>query len=110
MPTRSCNHARAELSPGPNAWPHLILDRAGSVDPSHGGVYFNGAGFTDGAVSFDSAEFSGGRVYFNGSQFSGAQVDFTSAADWSHPPTFDFEDARPPQGVKLPAACGTAQP
>ena len=41
-----------------------------------------------------------GLISWNG-QFSGGAVDFSDAADWSHPPEFDWEGT-PPPGVKLP--------
>jgi hypothetical protein len=71
--------------------------------PGPGAVFFRGAEFSGGWVYFGGAEFSGGTVYFGGAKFSGGTVDFSRAADWSHPPKFDWED-RPPQGVRLPAA------
>jgi hypothetical protein len=70
---------------------------------SGGTVGFSDAEFSGGTVGFFNAKFSGGEVDFGGAKFSGGTVDFSRAADWSHPPKFDWED-RPPQGVKLPAA------
>ena len=66
---------------------------------SGGTVHFGDAEFSGGDVSFDNALFSGGAVSFGGAKFSGGKVDFSRAADWSHPPKFDWEDT-PPQGVK----------
>ena len=80
---------------------------------SGGWVHFLGARFSGGTVSFSGARFSGGTVRFNRAAFSGAEVtlgaavfsggeaDFSSAADWSDPPTFDWKGA-PPAKVKLP--------
>jgi hypothetical protein len=75
---------------------------------SSGRVEFRYAKFSGGRVSFDRAEFSGGDVSFDRAEFSGCTVDFSSAADWSHPPRFDWEGA-PPAGVKLPATRGETQ-
>ncbi len=68
-----------------------------------GFVVFDEAEFSGGTVSFDNAKFSGGTVRFDNAKFSGGTVDFSGVADWSHPPTFDWEGT-PPTGVKLPAA------
>lgn len=64
---------------------------------------FTGTEFSGGQLDFTGAEFSGSRVDFTRAKFSGSQVDFSNAADWSHPPGFDW-DSHPPAGVKLPAA------
>ena len=73
-----------------------------------GTVEFQDAEFSGGAVEFRDAEFSGGVVTFRGAKFSsGGTVDFSHAADWSHPPKFDWE-GDPPVGVKLPAAASGA--
>jgi Pentapeptide repeats (9 copies) len=58
--------------------------------------------FSSGKVSFDGAIFSGGDVDFSGAKFSGGEVDFSDVADWSVPPSFDFNLTEPPPGVLLP--------
>ena len=63
---------------------------------SGGTVSFLDARFSGGRVSFFHAGFSGGTVDFGAAEFSGGEVDFSSAADWSHPPEFDWEGT-PPQ-------------
>jgi uncharacterized protein YjbI with pentapeptide repeats len=70
---------------------------------SAGEVAFRYAVFSGGEVGFDHAVFSGGAVDFAGGRFSGGSVDFSSAADWSHPPKFDWEGT-PPSGLKLSAS------
>jgi Pentapeptide repeats (9 copies) len=70
---------------------------------SGGTVSFEGAEFSGGTVSFEGAEFSGSAVSFTGASFNGGAVDFSDAADWSVPPTFDWEGA-PPSAVILPRA------
>ena len=68
---------------------------------SGGTVSFEGAGFSGGTVSFEGAEFSGSAISFTGASFTGGTVDFSDVADWSAPPTFDWEGA-PPSAVILP--------
>src|SRR5487761_1264277 len=68
---------------------------------SGGGVLFSSAEFSGGNVGFTGAKFTGGTVSFSGAEFSGSAVDFSGAADWSHPPKFDWEGT-PPLGINLP--------
>ena len=83
-----------------------------SAQFSGGLVSFRHAGFAGSTVDFWAAWFGGGTVdfaagFFGGSVsfrragFGGGAVDFSDAADWSHPPEFDWEGT-PPPGVKLP--------
>jgi len=85
-----------------------VVTFRGAKFSSGGVVSFDGAVFSGGVVSFDGTVFSGGVVTFRGAKFSsGGTVDFSHAADWSHPPKFDWE-GDPPVGVKLPAAASGA--
>ncbi len=80
---------------------------------SGGAVTFREAGLSAGQLRFDQAEFTGGTVGFAGARFAGTDVrfegavfaggtaDFGQAADWSHPPAFDWAGT-PPPGVILP--------
>src|SRR5487761_1079335 len=68
---------------------------------SGGGVLFSSAEFSGGIIGFTGAKFTGGTVSFSGAEFSGSAVDFSAAADWSHPPKFDWEGT-PPLGINLP--------
>lgn len=77
----------------------------GSAEFTGGQVRFDEAQFTGGTASFDNAEFSGSDMRFDGALFGGGGVDFSRAADWTHPPGFEWKDA-PPAGIKLPAATG----
>ena len=70
-----------------------------------GVVDFGGATFSGGVVDFDGAAFPGGTVSFGLARFSGGGVDFSGAADWSHPPTFDWDNT-PPSGVGMPDPTG----
>ena len=100
------------IKDAPVSWQGLNFDFTGvvfdggnftSAEFTGGEVSFDGAMFSGGGeVSFDSAGFTGGRVLFNGARFAGGTVDFRQSADWSHPPSFDWEGGTPPQGVKLP--------
>lgn len=74
-------------------------------------VRFLGAEFVGADVSFRCARFAGGQVSFGqtkvgdltleGARFVAGTVDFSNAADWTVPPTFDGWDALP-AGVSLP--------
>ena len=64
---------------------------------------FMGTEFCGATVFFIQAEFSGATVKFNDASFSRGTVDFSHAGDWSHAPTFPWEDTdTPPPDVKLP--------
>ncbi len=74
----------------------------GAMFSGGGEVRFDGAEFTGGRILFNGARFAGGTVDFSRARFAGGTVDFRQPADWSHPPSFDWEGGTPPQGVKLP--------
>jgi hypothetical protein len=57
---------------------------------SAGLVTFAGAVFSGGNVSFGYAQFCGADVLFSATGFSGGTVDLSGAANWSHPPRFDW--------------------
>jgi uncharacterized protein YjbI with pentapeptide repeats len=63
------------------------------ADFSVGSVRFEYAEFSGGEITFNGAKFSGAEITFNGAKFSGGTVDFSHAADWSHPPKFDWDGA-----------------
>ena len=84
---------------------HSAQFSSGLVSFRHAGfagstVDFWAAWFGGGTVDF-AAGFFGGLVSFRRAGFGGGTVDFSDAADWSHPPEFDWEGT-PPPGVKLP--------
>lgn len=85
------------------SWQGADLDFTGVV---FDGGNFVGAQFSGSLVTFDQAQFSGGLVRFGYAEFSGGKADFSSAADWSHPPRFNWHGT-PPAGIKLPAAEGS---
>jgi uncharacterized protein YjbI with pentapeptide repeats len=62
-----------------------------------------GARFADGEIGFNKAHFTGTVVNFKEAKFTGGKVNFSHAADWSHPPEFDWKGT-PPAGVKLPGS------
>jgi len=80
-----------------------------SADLTGGQVRFDDAQFTGGTADFREARFRGSDVRFDRATFTGGHVDFSQAADWSHPPGFDWTGT-PPATIKLPAATGEPAP
>jgi uncharacterized protein YjbI with pentapeptide repeats len=72
-------------------------------------VGFVGATFSGGNVDYSLAKFSDGVVDFSLANFSGGAVNFREPRDWSHPPTFGFNESPPPEVKFSATAMGSRQ-